>query len=137
MATPVADEIQGMTPEEKAQRKAEKFVEHAEEQGESYTYELNGLTITVSNPVLFNSLAVQVDVEAHDANGPIPTDNPYRFINPPIMVPDKNGDYSVIVGEDENGDPIYKYFREDIIAALMQIVYEAVVVVARKKGWDG
>ena len=54
--------------------------------------------------------------------GQITVDEDVRIVNPPVLVPDPEGDIVRIVGEDEHGDPIERRYRHDTDAALAEVL---------------
>jgi hypothetical protein len=111
-----------MTPEERAAAIGAQFPAN----GIQYSYSgivFDVTACTVSGPV------VQVHVTAWTGKGAnkvfLPLgDGWFRFVNPPLMVPDG--------GFDAEGR---KTFSRDDLAAAQQIVYDAVTGCARRNGW--
>lgn len=74
----------------------------------------------------------ECQVRAEKDGESLPLDNPYRFINPPIKVPDGTWRKEWVTG----GEVIdVENEHEDIEEALRTMVYDAVVRVARSRGW--
>ena len=144
--TTLEDMLTGLTPDERADRKAEALAAllNAGEYrvGTKWvriqqftTYTMNGVTIDLVSASYVNGcFALVLDVS--DANGPLPMPDyaageAYLFRNPPIRrwtrQPVTDGETVVDPGETV----------EDIAAVLQGIVYEAVVTYARNHGWAG
>ena len=111
-----------MTPEERA-------VAIAAAMGtKTVTYTFSGITFRVSNasaagPVITVTVAAWTGAGANRVDLPV-GDGIFRFVNPPLMVP--NG------GFDPEGRATFT--RDDLTAA-KQIVYDAVTACARRLGW--
>ena len=119
-----------MTPEERAAYIGAQFPAN----GIQYTY--LGIVFDVTGCVVTGP-TVQVNVVAWMGKGAnkvfLPLgDGIFRFVNPPLMVPD--GGTEVVTPP--HGDPytLPTFTRNDLIAA-QQIVYDAVVACARSLGW--
>ena len=78
----------------------------------SKTFQKNGVRFTVSQ-LKVDGPILSVKVAASDQSGTLPLDNPYQFVNPPIV---------------HDG-------KENLDEAFMQMVYDAVAAVAKQKGW--
>jgi len=118
-----------MTPEERAAAIYAAFPAN----GIQYSY--NGIVFNLS-PMTLNGAAVTVTISAWTGAGNnkafLPTDNPYTFVNPPLMVPD--GGETTVAGPRGKPLTIKTYTRNDLAAA-QQIVYDAVTTVATRLGW--
>jgi hypothetical protein len=64
-------------------------------------------------------------ITAEDANGPLPTDNPYQFFNPPL---------GIVIGYYGDGEPIID--TSEVLNAAKAMVYDAVTFRARQLGWS-
>jgi hypothetical protein len=119
-----------MTPEERAAFIGAQFPAN----GITYTY--LGILFAVSGCVVTGP-AVQVSVIASTGKGAnkvyLPLgDGIFRFVNPPLMVPD--GGTEVVTPP--HGDPYtLPTFTRDDLAAAQAIVYDAVTACARTHGW--
>jgi len=118
-----------MTPEEKAAAIAAAFGTGTR----SYTY--LGIHFQISG-VFASGPAVTCTVAAWTGSGAkrvnLPTDNPYTFVNPPLMVPD--GGTRVVTDPDGISQTVDTFTRNDLAAA-QQIVYDVVTAVAKCLGW--
>lgn len=118
-----------MTPEERAAYIGAQFPAN----GIQYTYQ--GIVFDVTNCVVTGS-TVQVDVVAWTGKGAnkvfLPVDDHYRFVNPPLMVPD--GGTQVITDPQGNQHTVMTFTRDDLAAA-QQIIYDAVTAYALRHGW--
>jgi len=102
-----------------------------------------GITFTATDPYLTpDGKGIGATIAASDANGPLPVDNPYQFVNPPlgIMVAEEVGSWEWV------GDPPVRTWVVTVprviddsepIAAAKQMVYDAVTLRARQLGWSG
>ncbi len=81
---------------------------------------VNGKTYSISN------IHTQADMLCCTVEGPGLTDNDFRFVNPPIKVPD--GTTSTRMGVD-GVEYELAHFKEDPKAALLQMVKDAVTTV--------
>ena len=89
-----------------------------------------GISFTASDPTLVGDVLSCV-VEASDGNGPLPVDNRYQWVNPPLMVPDGGQAWAF-----QQGAPVLvTTFKRDDIPALKAIVYDAVTGYALRHGW--
>ena len=142
--TTLDDMLTGLTPDERADRKAEALAAllNAGEYrvGTKWvriqqftTFTRNGVTIDlVSASYRDGCFALVLDVS--DASGPLPMPDyaageAYLFRNPPVRR------FTRAPDPDVEGDPGETV--EDIAAVLQGIVYDAVVTYARNRGWDG
>lgn len=93
-----------------------------------------GITFTATAPFLTpDGNGIGVTIAASDANGPLPTDNPYQFFNPPLGVVVQAPVYNA------DGDLVTPIVLDasDPIRAAKAMVYDAVTLVARRRGWTG
>ena len=60
----------------------------------------------------------------------LPMDNPYRFVNPPVKVP--NGTWRVLADSTE-----VENTEENVRSAMKRIVLDAILLRARQLGWTG
>lgn len=58
----------------------------------TYTFTSEGYTVTVSNPLLITN-GLEITVAASYGGSPLTLNNPFRFINPPLLLRDEKGDY--------------------------------------------
>jgi hypothetical protein len=129
-ASTLSELLEGLTPEESAARKAEALaallsrgvftVGNLKASLERFaTFTIDGVTVVVGM-VFYDRERVQfvIRVSASDAAGALPVPTEFRFVNPPILVPDVDGNA-----------------KEDIAAAIQRFVYEAVVTWASNHGW--
>lgn len=112
MPVTIEQQLVGKTGEEQALIKAQALAAAAPG-NKRLTYTQNGVTYTVRGWYVDAGGAFCVTVTATDANGKVPTDDLYRFYNPPVMA---------------GG-------IEDPLGAAKQIVVGAVEAYARKQGW--
>jgi len=103
-----------VTPDERASAIAAKVARFFAG-GKSWSWTTAGVTFTLSGFKLIPH-GIEVVVTAHDADGPLPTTDSYKFINPPTCL--------------ERG------VRNEIGAA-KRMVEETVLLVARRRGWGG
>jgi hypothetical protein len=125
---PIETSLAGKTSTQRATMKATAI---RSAKGAGYSYTLDGITITLTGaPVLVaNGTGVSLTLSATSPTGPLPLDNPYIFINPPVKVP--NGTWRVVNGVDREN------YKEDIVEALQRMVLDAVLLFARQRGWQG
>lgn len=116
-AVSIETQLIGKTSQEAALIKAQALA-NAAPGSKKLIYTQAGITYTVTGWYVDADGAFCVTATAFNASGPVPTDNLYRFFNPPIRVRDALG---VLV--------------EDPLNAVKAIVTEAVLVYARKRGW--
>jgi hypothetical protein len=101
----------------------------------------DGITFYVYDPYITESgNGIGFTVEAEDANGPLPTDNPYQFFNPPLGIITQ-----LEVGEWQwVGSPLVLTWvvttpqvidTSDVTSVTQQMVYDAVVSRALALGW--
>lgn len=124
-----------MTPEEKAAAIGAAIGD------KTITYSYQGITFRVSNCIVTGP-AVQITVAAWTGAGgnrvDLPTDNPYIFVNPPVLVPDGGTTAISVPNPGRGGGNINKTvasFTRNDVAAAQQIVYDAVTAVAKRLGW--
>lgn len=104
-----------------------------------------GISFTATDPYLTpDGNGIGVTIQASDANGPLPVDNPYQFFNPPLGIVTGYTTEQVQVGVDpDTGDPVYEETQvptidtTEPIAAAKRMVYDAVTLRARQLGWSG
>lgn len=58
----------------------------------TYTFTSEGYTVTVSNPVLVRN-GLEITVAASYGGQELTLNNPFRFINPPVLLRDETGAY--------------------------------------------
>lgn len=119
-----------MTPEERAAYIGSQFPANG------IQYSFKGIVFRVDDCVVTGPM-VQVNVAAWTGAGGNRVDLPlgdgvFRFVNPPLMVPDGGTE----VTTDPHGHQFTRatYSRDDLAAA-QQIVYDAVVNCATRNGW--
>lgn len=122
----VKDLIQGKKSKEKNEIKAQEFSKLKKPKkfkkikgGKDVDIDI--LSMEAEGDRLILTLAIEVDKK------PFPANNPYVFVNPPILVPD--GTTSPVLDEDPlTGGEIKQKanFKEDLNEALEQMVYETV-----------
>lgn len=130
MPPSIEEQLQGKTANERAVIKAQALAAAAPG-NKRVTFTQAGITYVITGWFLQDYIipatedepagigkAFCVMISASDARGPVPTDNLYRFVNPPILVPDGSGGYV-----------------ENLLAAVKQIAVVAVEEYARKRGW--
>lgn len=98
----------------------------------TYSWTTAGVTFTATDPTL-TGLKLGCVVEASDAGGPLPVDDRYEWVNPPLMSPDGGQAWAI-----RNGVPVLEpTFRLDLVPALKWEVERAVLAYARSHGWQG
>lgn len=113
--------------------KAQRLVEASPSLSRPFQYQ--GVQITIlDGPKLAGDL-VAVTVSARQGRTLLPVDNPYLFVNPPILVPD--GTYREVV--DPATEQVYQVpnHKENLTAALQAMIGDAVLATARRRGWRG
>jgi len=108
-----------MTPDERTSAIAAKVARFFAG-GKTWSWTTAGVTFTLSGFKLIPH-GIEVAVTAHDADGPLPTTDSYRFINPPTATRDTAGNI----------------VANSTLAAAKRMVEETVLLVARQKGWGG
>lgn len=119
MAHPIYDALQSMTPAERADYKAQTIRSWPGLEGRSWSVIRNGHTWTLtilSAPTYVGGL-LRLDLGLTRDGVDVPLNGPFLFRNPPILVPDPAGD---ITGSDGST------YREDVLAAVRQMVLDAV-----------
>jgi hypothetical protein len=118
----IEEQLQGKSASERALIKAQALADAAPG-NKRVQFTQDGITYVVTGWYVDADGAFCVTVTASDANGPIPTDNLYRFINPPIKVPD--GTTRTEIGRDGQQRQL-RNFTEDLLGAAKQIIIDAV-----------
>lgn len=93
-----------------------------------------GISFEATNPYLTpDGNGIGATITAEDVNGPLPTDNPYQFFNPPLGIVTQDAVF------DENGNVITPRVIDtsEVINAAKAMVYDAVTLRARQLGWTG
>lgn len=54
--------------------------------------------------------------------GRVVLDDEVRIVNPPTLVPDPEGDVVLVVGEDDEGNPVERRYRHDPEGALVEVL---------------
>ena len=140
--TTLEDLLTGLTPSEKADRKAEALVSLLN----SGEYKVGTKWVRIASYTTFTASGVTIDLvsahyvsgcfglvlDVHDANGPLPMPDyaageMYLFRNPPIRRWTREP-----VGEADPGETV-----EDIAATVQGFVADAVLAYARNHGWQG
>ena len=91
-----------------------------------------GISFTAIDPFLTpNGTGIGATITAEDSRGPLPTDNPYIFVNPPLGVVTQQAVY------DDEWNLITPRIVDtsEVIAAAKIMVYDAVVSRALQLGW--
>lgn len=99
-----------------------------------FTFTPGPLTITVESAHFdpaTDALEVVLTASVTATGAPIVLDNPFRFINPPILVPDAASLDVVRNSSRPDGTPVTESFREDALAALRSIIVDAVKAQAK------
>lgn len=91
---------------------------------------LDGIQIQLTGDMrpFADGRGIELDLRARDANGELPVDNPYRFLNPPVKV--GNGTWRVLPDSTE-----VENTEENPREALKRIIVDAVKLRARQLGW--
>lgn len=84
----------------------------------SSTFIYKGIRLTVSKVEIVRGDVLSCRVAASDTRGTLPLDNPYEFVNPPVMVT-KSG----------------RGLVEDPKIAFQRALGDVVLYVARREGW--
>jgi hypothetical protein len=96
-----------------------------------------GVAIALAKPPRFDADRNWLEVELTAVNqggAPLPLDNPYHFVNPPLKVPDGTWRKETL----PTGEEIAVMNTvEDVSAAFQAMVSDAVLHVARANGWKG
>jgi len=128
------DDILATPAVERAARKAELLAHH---HGNNKRWTVDGVDFHLTRkPVLdaFDRLEVWVEAfESAPPKNPLPLDNPYLFVNPPILVPD--GTFHDEIDPDTNLVYPVANFTEGADLSFQTMVSEAVFSVARRRGW--
>jgi hypothetical protein len=142
---PVGKAVAGKSSSEQARIRAQSL---AQVKSGSYTFVRDGITITASGWKYISpeegggeSGLFQVVIAASDDNGPLPVDNPYLFVNPPYTVRDGTWHKEKVTERDEDDNPVLvdsdvPNVREDLIAAAEEMVFDTVIEVAKRAGWQ-
>lgn len=100
-----------------------------------FSFSLNGINFSVQNVQAIDNRVICSGVTAWTGTGSkrvyLPVDNPYIFVNPPLLIPD--GGTTI---DPTTGLTVATFTRNDLAAA-KQILYDAVTNVARRLGWIG
>ena len=125
---PIELSLAGKTSAERASIKASAL---STAKGTGYTFTLDGILVTLTAPptITAGGKGVSFTLSASKAGVPLPLENPYVFVNPPVKV--HNDTWRVVDGND------YKNYAEDVVAALQRMILDAVLLIARRKGWVG
>lgn len=96
-----------------------------------YSFLLDGIAVTVLEvpTIASGGLGISFVFSATKDGQPLPMDNPYLFINPPIKTFD--GTWRI-----EDAKEVRNY-SEDVLASAKRIVVDAIVLRARQLGWTG
>lgn len=98
----------------------------------TFSWSDRGISFTASDPTLTGDV-LGCAITASDSLGPLPVDDRYQWVNPPLMVPD-GGQAWVL----RDGAPVLvPTYKRDEVPALKAIVYDAVTAYARAHGWQG
>lgn len=123
-------ELEKLGPDERRVRKAEVF---ASLKSGSFTFQRDNIRFTLSNWERKGNV-FRVHATAADSNGALPlhdTDNPFEFVNPPLMVPTGTWRKENVNGQEVDVPNV----EESPLEALRIIVFEAVTTRARARGW--
>lgn len=122
--------IEGKPAQERGRIKAKAIADAIP--NKKLTFSRGGIVYDVRGWDVDDDGVLSVTISARDSRGPIPTDTLYRFVNPPVRVPDgTERDETDAAGETRK----VKNFKEDELEAARQIVIEAVRTYATSKGW--
>lgn len=124
---PVERVVANAAPVHRSQHRAAAIVQAVRR---PFTFTRDDIEVRVREVRLKGRL-LEVTVEARDERGPLPTSNPYQFLNPPVMV--QVGTEQQLV---EGGFEEVPVYEENPEAALQEIVFEAVISYARGAGWQ-
>jgi hypothetical protein len=98
---------------------------------------LDGIEVQLLAPIRMNDegTGVQFRLRARVVTTGVflPMDNPYRFLNPPVKIP--NGTWRKVATD--IGEVELENMEENPMAAMKRIVLDAVLTRARQLGWQG
>lgn len=102
--------------------------------GRTLQYSYRGISFVLMT-VSTSGSAVTMTVAASDARGPLPMDNPYIFVNPPLHVEDSAGPIVRTQTDPVTGAISERRLRLDPLAAIKETLYQTVILVAGRQGW--
>lgn len=100
-------------------------------------FTLDGVTIRADGFAV-DGPAITCTVVSATKNGQdLPLDNPYTFVNPPIMAPDGGTRQMPVNSRGGTRNITVPTYQRNELASMRRILYEAVVYVASRNGWTG